>query len=87
MSDKKLNNLLNDLRSEIDRLQRVDAPSQARLDKLFAAIQTKVGDHQKSEEEGFFEELDESIKEFEATHPTLTRILNNIMTTLSNTGI
>ena len=88
MFKKRLTELLQELRDEIHDLAIADTASRENLYELTDRIQARLDDPDRAEQdEGLFEELDESIKYFEASHPTLTKTLNNIMMMLSNMGI
>lgn len=88
MSDKQLRKSLDELRSELARLEAEEARVRERLDALIAGVETQIAEpgdatHQQS----LVQELRNSISEFEVSHPRTTAILNEIMVTLGNMGI
>lgn len=87
MNEKKLSDLLSDLRSEVGKLGTDEDASQERLENLIDRIQKRLDEPDEEEHNSLLESLDESIRYFEVTHPTLTRLLDNINRTLSSLGI
>lgn len=87
MSEKKLSELLSELRSEIGKLETGEDASQERLEDLIDRIQKQLDEPDEGEHHSLLESLDESIRYFEVTHPQLTRLLDHINRTLSSLGI
>lgn len=88
MSDEKLRESLQELRSELERLETEEAQVRERLDALIAGVETqleKPGDV--THHQSLVEDLRQSISQFEVSHPRATAILNEIMVTLGNMGI
>ncbi len=56
------------------------------LDRDIRALLQRSG-RKKESEEPVLERLQETIEHFEATHPSLTQTLSEMMTILSNAGI
>lgn len=88
MSDEELRQSLEELRSELDRLEAEEAEVRERLNTLISGIETRLdepGDtmHHTS----LIQDLRQSISQFEVSHPRATAILNQIMVTLGNMGI
>jgi predicted RNase H-like nuclease (RuvC/YqgF family) len=88
MPIEKLRADLARLREEIARTDPRDRESLAQLEQLAETV------HQELEEEksvgnpsGLVEELEASISGFEARHPNLTAIVNNILVTLGSMGV
>ena len=88
MSDEKLRQSLEELRSELERLEAEEAQVRERLDALIAGVETRLekpGDT--SHHQSLVQEVRQSISQFEVSHPRATAILNEIMVTLGNMGI
>lgn len=88
MSDEKLRQALEELRSELERLETEEAQVRERLDALIAGVETRLekpGDT--SHHQSLMQEVRQSISQFEVSHPRATAILNEIMVTLGNMGI
>lgn len=90
MSESKLKKHLEQLREEMQELDDVPGEDQKDLENIVEGLQRKLdgrnGD-QSSEQRDIQNTLSASIARFEASHPRLTGVLNDIMVTLSNMGI
>jgi predicted nuclease with TOPRIM domain len=88
MSDEQLRQSLNELRSELERLEVEEAQVRERLDALISGVETRL---EKPEDtahlQSLVQDLRQSISQFEVSHPRATGILNQIMVTLGNMGI
>lgn len=89
MTDAKhLDGALNKLRSEIEALDIGDDEARQRLDKLIRDIETtleypgRVGG-----DEPLVAQLKTSIFKFEASHPRLAAVMNEVLERLGNMGI
>jgi len=90
MPDKELRKLLQKLSSEIENTQKVDKSSKEMLDKIRDDIDDllerddkKISDKHLS----LMDQLKDSTEQFEASHPELTAIMNNVINFLNNLGI
>jgi predicted nuclease with TOPRIM domain len=88
MSDEKLRHSLDELRSEIERLEAEEAQIRERLDSLISGVEARLDKPDDSaHHQSLVQDLRQSISEFEVSHPRATAILNQIMVTLGNMGI
>jgi hypothetical protein len=90
MDDQELINLLEQLHTEIERHEPVDEKERELLQHLAADIRellARSGDEKTQTDTSMLERLGESIKHFEITHPSLTMLLDKLLTILSNAGI
>ena len=88
MSDEKLRKSLDELRSELERLEAEEAQVRERLNALIADVETQIDSPGDAEQgQSLVQDLRRSISEFEVSHPRATAILNQIMVTLGNMGI
>jgi len=88
MTDNKLSKLLEQLHSELDSTEAVDEKGRELLRALNADIEELLERSEGGQsDDSLLERLQESIDQFEVTHPTLTSALSHIMTALSNAGI
>jgi predicted nuclease with TOPRIM domain len=88
MSDEKLRESLNELRSELERLEAEEAQIRERLDTLISGVETRLDKPEDAaHHRSLVEDVRQSISQFEVSHPRTTAILNEIMVTLGNMGI
>lgn len=88
MSDEKLRESLEELRSELDRLESEEAQIRERLDALISGVETRLDmPEDAAHHQSLLQDLRQSISQFEVSHPRTTAILNQIMVTLGNMGI
>ena len=89
MTDTKLATLLEKIHRELGQTEAVDEKGRELLRKLDADIHEllgRSGTSGASSNPSMLGRLREAITHFEATHPTLTSILSEMVTTLSNAG-
>jgi hypothetical protein len=88
MPEEKIQNALEKLRSEINRLEGIEDPSRERLNSLINDIE---GKSEQPEDTApnllLIERLTDEIAYFEISHPSLTATLNVILESLSSAGI
>ncbi len=88
MADETLKQCLEDLRTEIERLEAGDEAARARLNRLVTDIERRLAAPDDAEHDAtLVQNLKQSIEQFEIEHPRATGILNQIIITLSNLGI
>lgn len=88
MSDEELRQSLEELRSELDRLEAEEAEVRERLNTLISGIETRLDEPgDTTHHTSLIQDLRQSISQFEVSHPRATAILNQIMVTLGNMGI
>lgn len=88
MSDQKLRESLEELRSELERLETEEAQVRERLDALISGVESRLDKpDDASLHQSLVQDLRQSISQFEVSHPRTTAILNEIMVTLGNMGI
>lgn len=85
---QRLTETLQSLRAEIDNLKTGEEDSKERLEKLVADIETRLNNPDDlNHQSNLVEDVKDSVTYFEASHPTITAVLNDIMMALSNMGI
>jgi hypothetical protein len=90
MDDNELRKLLLQLHDEIKNTQSVDEKGSELLRDLDGDIRDLL---ERSEENptqshpSLIGRLESTLDHFEITHPTLTRLISNLLDTLSNAGI
>lgn len=84
MNDQELKELLEKLHAEVDGIDSVDEESRQLLHDLEKDINELLGHSDRS---SVLERLREAVQHFEVTQPTLTAMLSEISTILSNAGI
>lgn len=86
MTEQKINDALDELRRQGEVID--DPESKERLSTLVDNIEQNVDYTGISEEHhDVIEDVKDAITHFEVEHPQITGILNDIMITLSNSGI
>jgi len=90
MEDHELTKLLEQLHHEIERTKTVDDKEKELLRDLGAHIDELLGrtpSDRIAPSPFTLQLLEETIDQFEATHPTLTATLSKLFAVLSNAGI
>jgi polyhydroxyalkanoate synthesis regulator phasin len=89
MNDDELRQLLEDLHQRIESTDTVDEEGREMLNHLSMDIRNlleRTGEpHRDTTKE--INSLEESIRHFEVTHPTLTATLSQMLNILNNAGI
>ncbi len=90
MSPEKLKSNLNALHEEITRTETENPEEQKKLSTLTDNIQNVLGDpgdvsfgHHRNLMHG----LNDALESFEVSHPTLTTLINNVISSLNALGI
>ena len=85
---KHLDELLSTLRREMNALDIGDQDARQRLDKLILDIETRIKDPSvPAADAGLSGQLKASILKFEASHPRLAGVINDVVDKLSAMGI
>lgn len=88
MSNQDLQESLDRLHAEVDKLQAKDELLRQRLDRLISDVERQIeGPEDDQHAATLIGDLQKQIEQFETEHPRVTGILNHIMVTLSNMGI
>jgi hypothetical protein len=89
MNDSRhLDESLNRLRSEIAALDIGDEEARRRLEKLVHDIEQTIANPQRAEADGSLgDRLKASVLRFEASHPRLAAVMNEVTEQLVNMGI
>ena len=88
MTARNLDELLKTLRSEIDALDIGDDDARRRLDALVLDIESRSGrPGATGADEKLTGQLKASILKFEASHPRLAALMNDVVEKLSAMGI
>ena len=88
MPQDRLNELLKELRLELEGLDLSETEIRERLSQVLEQGPTSLELSPDSEaHQNFLSQLEDSITHFEVTHPRMTQVLNEIFTLLSNAGI
>ena len=89
MTDQNLHELLEKLKNELERTDVTDEARRERLRHLeedIRRLRERSGDESEVDE-SMLERFQETIEEFEETHPQLTMMISQMITILSNAGI
>ena len=84
MNNEELTQLLEKLHAELDGMENVDEKRRQLLNDLEKDI-SEVLD--RPDKDSIRERLEDAVKEFEVTHPSLTTMLSEISNILNNAGI
>jgi hypothetical protein len=90
VDDDELRRKLEQLHDDIANVDHVDDRGRVILRDIDGHIRELLGRSQASGMEpkpGFNRRLEDAIRHFEVTHPTLTEALSDLLTSLSNAGI
>ncbi len=88
MTNTKLHEELERLRSEVNRLTDDNIDAKEKLNLLISDIEKKLEKpSDEAHHRNLIEDIRNTINQFETDHPRATAILNDIMVTLSNMGI
>ena len=90
MEDNELDRLLEQLRTEIAHAQSVDEKGRESLRQLDADIHRLLQgsvEQRRSPEPEMLAGWERAIEELELEHPTLTRLISQILDTLSSSGL
>lgn len=87
MSDSRLHTLLEELRQELQRTPALEADERELLNQLVRDIQTQLAAEARERDESVLGRLDDAVKQFEVSHPTLTRALSQLFNSLSQGGV
>ena len=90
MSDENLRKLLEQLHDELEHTESMDEKGDELLRHLNTDIRgllKRSGKVKGESDDSMLERLQDAIDHFEVTHPTLTTMLSEMMTILSNAGI
>ena len=86
--DENLKKLKMDLDAQIRKMEGLDDVSREKLDKLVSYLDMKLQKpYDPANHDRLIGHLEDDIHYFEATHPDLTMVMNNMLTMLSNLGI
>ncbi len=86
MAEQELRNLLDQLRGELDHADQLDDSQRDLLRTLAADIEKRL-DPSVEDDAPLVSGLQEAIERFETSHPTLTTMLSDALSALSNAGI
>jgi len=90
MPDENLRKILEQLHDELERTESVDETGDELLRHLNEDIRSllkRSGRAEVQADDSVLERLQNAVDHFEVTHPTLTTLLSEMMTILSNAGI
>lgn len=87
MTNAKLKEELEKLRSEVKELATDNIEASEKLEALISELERGLEEPSDTEHTSIVEDMKEAISHFETEHPRATAILNDIMVTLSNMGI
>jgi hypothetical protein len=90
MADDELRRKLEQLHDEIEGVDQLDEQGRAMLRDIDGHIRDLLARSENASLEpksGLSRGLEDAIRHFEVTHPTLTEALSDLLTALSNAGI
>ncbi len=90
MEDKKLRKLLEQLHAEIEKTEKVDDKGRVLLrdlNKDISELLARTDGSSLQPKPAFTRGLEDSVKHFEISHPTLTMAISDLLTALNNAGI
>lgn len=87
MDKRDLMTELERLRAEIDTADGLDDARRRELLETVARLERDYGAGDTDDDRSLVGQVEEYVTEFEASHPTLTGVLNDILFKLSNMGV
>lgn len=90
MDQQQLRADLERLRSEIEQTQVTDPVDREELRRLVRDVEdllARSGDQPSIHDETLNQRLDDAVRRFEVTYPTLTTVIAKVLNTLSGAGI
>jgi len=90
MDRQQLDRTLEHLHSELMQIQLVDANDRKRLQQLMADVKELLEDEEEAPAHRYqrlSDQLSESIKQFEVSHPTVTGVMDRTIKMLARMGI
>ena len=90
MNDDELRQLLEELHQKLESTDTMDEKGREMLDHLSKDIRSlleRTGHGERRDTSREINRLEESIRHFEVTHPTLTATLSQMLNILNNAGI
>jgi uncharacterized protein YukE len=88
MTQDELKNTIAELRSELASLSPRDEAARTHIEQLIERLEQHLNEAPNDADRGTLREnFSSTIERFEAEHPRITLILNQIMNTLSGSGI
>jgi uncharacterized protein YukE len=87
MTQAELKNTIAELRSELASLSSRDQAARTHIEELIASLERHLNEPDDANRNTLRENFSSTIERFEAEHPRVTLLLNQIMNTLSGSGI
>jgi hypothetical protein len=87
MSKEEILKSLARVKREVGKLNVDQAADKARIQQLIDDLEQRLESPGALDHKDMADQIDDTLKELEVEHPTITGILNGIATTLSNYGI
>ncbi len=88
MSEQKIQECLEGLRTELNQLQGEDQQIQERVNGLIAEVEQQLlEDEHRRQNPTLMESINNTIEQYKVEHPAVTGILNQIMMSLANIGV
>ena len=83
MSQEPLQESIESLKAEIEKLKATDVETKARIEALVQDVENQAGE----QNHGIIDNVQHLIETLEVEHPRITSLLNRMMMSLSNMGI
>ena len=87
MAEQELRKLLDQLRGELDQVDKLDDSQRDMLRSLATDIENRLDPDVEDETYPLLNGLQSAVERFEVSHPALTKLLGDALTALSNAGI
>ncbi|MCG8670920.1 MAG: DUF4404 family protein [Pseudomonadales bacterium] len=87
MPKQKLQNSVEELRQEVSQNEQLADEHKEELSDLAARLDAMLSGENEHWEEKLVDGLEQKLLQYEEEHPVVARIMNEIITTLSNIGV
>jgi hypothetical protein len=90
MKNDSIREKLQGLYTELEKTRSSDKQTEERLRSLAAEVKDTLNHFDKlqpAQQKGVLDRLEGAVEQFEASHPELTSVLNDVISSLANWGI
>ena len=87
MISKHIKSTISELKTESHNIRSSDADSVDTINQLIDKLERQLSEPEITDHRSLIDQLQQTINEFEVSHPTITSIANNLMVKLAGIGV
>ena len=87
MPTAQLHERIQELLDELDQIDTDDSAARDRITHVLQDIREAIDEADSDRNDSLIERLNDATRQFEESHPTLTRLVGRVAESLSNLGI